>query len=137
MCNIPINEYKIYIYRNKNAKGGKKMTLDKINIGNRIRKIREELYHETRQTFAERCGLSENHLGKLERGELLVSINTLNKICSASGANSDYILYGNPENKELSIRQTIENFLDNSSKNELKMYFKFISTIKGYISSEK
>ena len=42
------------------------MTLDKIKMGARIRKVREELYHETRQLFAERCGLSENHLGKLE-----------------------------------------------------------------------
>ena len=57
------------------------MTLDKIKIGARIRRIREELYHETRQLFAERCGLSENHLGKLERGEILISIKTLNKIC--------------------------------------------------------
>ena len=86
------------------------MTLDKIKIGARIRRIREELYHETRQLFAERCGLSENHLGKLERGEILISIKTLNK--------------------HLNIRNTIDNFLDNSSKEELKMFFKFISIIK-------
>jgi hypothetical protein len=61
----------------------------------------------------------------------------LNKICSASGSNPNYILYGKSETKELSIRQTIENFLDNSSKNELKMYFKFISAIKGFIATEK
>lgn len=106
------------------------MTLDKIKIGARIRRIREELYHETRQVFAERCGLSENHLGKLERGEILISIKTLNKICSASGTNPNYILYGECENKHLNIRNTIDNFLDNSSKEELKMFFKFISIIK-------
>lgn len=113
------------------------MVLDKINIGTRIRKIREEIYKETRQNFAERCSLSENHLGKLERGEILISITTLNKICSASGANSDYILYGKCENKNLNIRKIIENFLDKSSKEELKMYFKFISTIKGFMSLKK
>lgn len=112
------------------------MTLDKVNIGTRIRKIREEIYHETRQVFAEQCSLSENHLGKLERGELLVSVSVLNKICSTTGTSSDYILYGKSKNNNLNIRKTIDHFLDNSSKDELKMYFKFISTIKGFISME-
>ena len=106
------------------------MTLDKIKIGARIRRIREELYHETRQLFAERCGLSENHLGKLERGEILISIKTVKKICTAWGTNPNYILYGECENKHLNIRNTIDNFLDNSSKEELKVFFKFISIIR-------
>lgn len=33
------------------------MILDAVKIGMRIRKIREEIYHESRQLFAERCGL--------------------------------------------------------------------------------
>lgn len=108
------------------------MVLNTLEIGIRIRKIREEIYKETRQQFAERCGLSENHLGKLERGSLLISIKTLNKICSATGTKADYILYGDNENTNLTIRKTIDNFLDNSSKKELKFYLKFISTLKGY-----
>ena len=56
------------------------MILDAVKIGMRIRKIREEIYHESRQLFAERCGLSENHLGKLETGTLNVSVKALNKI---------------------------------------------------------
>jgi len=111
------------------------MELDAINIGTRIRKIREEIYNETRQVFAERCGLSENHLGKLERGEILLSLNTLNRICYAAGTSSDYILYGKNKNNNLNVRKTIDIFLDNSSKDELKMYFKFISTIKGFIEN--
>lgn len=59
------------------------MILDAVKIGMRIRKIREEIYHESRQLFAERCGLSENHLGKLETGTLNVSVKALNKICTA------------------------------------------------------
>lgn len=110
--------------------------LDEILIGARIRKIREEISNESRTIFAERCGISENHLGKLERGESLVSINTLNKICSSTGTSSDYILYGKAENKDLKIRKTIDNFLDHSSPEELKMYLKFISTIKNFITDK-
>ncbi len=108
------------------------MVLNALEIGIRIRKIREEIYKESRQQFAERCGLSENHLGKLERGSLIISIKTLNKICTATGTTADYILYGNNEVQNLTIRKTIDNFLDNSSKKELKIYFKFISTLKSY-----
>lgn len=110
--------------------------LDKINIGNRIRKVREVIYEETRQIFSERCDLSENHLGKLERGEILISISALNKICSSTGTNADYILYGKCENKHLKRRKVIDNFLDKSSRDELKMYFTFISTIKKYTLSQ-
>ena len=108
-------------------------TLDEILIGARIRKIREEVLKESRTLFSERCGISENHLGKLERGESLITINTLNKICTTTGTNSDYILYGKNENKDLKVRKTIDNFLDHSSPEELKMYLKFISTIKNFI----
>ena len=111
------------------------MTLDKISIGARIRKIREEIYHETRQNFAERCGLTENHLGRIERGDYLINLESLNKICSSSGTNPNYILYGKSESNNLNIRKTIDNFLDDSTKQELKVYFKFISTFKSFIET--
>jgi len=112
------------------------MTLDKIKIGVRIREIRENIYKETRQNFAERCGLSENNLGKLERGEISISIRALNNISSATGVSTDYILHGKCENGNLNIRKVIDNFLDNSTKEELKVYFKFISTLKGFIDNK-
>lgn len=112
------------------------MILNPIEIGMRIRKVREEIYHESRLLFAERCGLSENHLGKLENGTLLISIKALNKICTAAGSSPNYILYGESETKNLSTRKTIDNFLDNSTKKELKMYLKFISTLKSYYFDE-
>lgn len=109
------------------------MNLDKIEIGMRIREVREKIYRESRQNFAERCRISENNLGKLERGEICISVKALNKICSATGVTSDYILFGKNENGNLSTRKLIDNFLDNSSERELKMYYKFINAVKGYI----
>ena len=66
-----------------------------VQIGERIRKERENKFDESRPRFAERCGITENHLGKLERGELLISIKALSKICTATGINADYLLFGN------------------------------------------
>lgn len=106
------------------------MGLDKIKIGVRIRKMREETFRESRLVFAERCGLSENHLGKLERGEILISVKTLDKICEKSGASTDYILYGKTDETKSTSRNAIEHFLDTSSEKEIDIYLKFISLMK-------
>ena len=112
------------------------MVLDSIKIGTRIRKIRDEKYNESRQAFAERCGLSENHLGKLERGALLISIKALNKICSATGTTADYILYGNSETNNLKIRKSIHNFLDRCNKRQLKIVFNLVSSLESYYDED-
>ena len=46
--------------------------------------------------------------------------------------NADFILYGREGNKELSIRRKIDTFLNNASKEEMKMYYKIISSIAEY-----
>lgn len=38
------------------------MALDKIIIGARIRKVREEVFEETREKFSKRCNLTERHI---------------------------------------------------------------------------
>lgn len=106
------------------------MALDNINIGARIRKVREELYKENREDFAERCGFSENQLGKIERGSLTVTTKNLDKICSITGVSSDYILYGKESSKTFNIRDAIDNLLNKCSKDELSVIFKFLSLLK-------
>lgn len=113
------------------------MELDKIEIGERIRQIREEDFKETRQVFAERCEITENHLGRLERGQFLITTKLLNTICTISGVESDYILYGRTKQKDLSVRKKIENFLETASVDELKMYYGIISILKKGFYDEK
>lgn len=113
------------------------MTLDKIVIGARIRKIREEIFEESRDKFAKRCNLTERHIGQIERGDFLLSLNSLNSIVSATGIDADYILYGKGENSKLQIRETLHDIIDKTDKEELKMYYKCITTIKSYISNRE
>lgn len=109
------------------------MALDKVMIGTRIRKIREEFFEESRKDFAKRCNLTERYIGQLERGEFLVSLPTLDKIISATGIDTDFILYGKGENSKLKIKETLETLIDRADKEELKMYYKCITTIKSYV----
>ena len=65
------------------------MALEKLLIGNRIRLIREEFFEESRKDFAERCDLNERYIGQLERGEFLLSMSCLDKICTIKPKNDD------------------------------------------------
>lgn len=109
------------------------MALDKIIIGNRIRKIREEIFEESRKEFAKRCNLTERHIGQIERGEFLVGLHTLDKISSLTGIDVDYILYGKGENNKLQIKESMQTLIDRADKEELKMYYKCITTIRSYV----
>lgn len=66
---------------------------DNIKIGERIRKIREDL-KMSREKFSEMLDISEVFLGQLERGERSLSTKTLVKIVSCTGISSDFILFG-------------------------------------------
>lgn len=109
------------------------MALDKIVIGARIRKIREEIFEESREKFGTRCDLTERHIGQIERGDFLVSLPSLDKIAVATGVSTDYILYGKGENGKLSIKQALNTIIDTADKEDLKMYYKCIVTIKNYV----
>lgn len=110
------------------------MALDKIMIGTRIREIRESLFEETRKLFAQRCNLNERYVGQVERGEFLLSLTALNQIVSSTGIDINYILYGKGENKKLNISENLHNIIDISDKDELKMYYKCICTVKSYVN---
>ena len=111
------------------------MALDKVLIGARIRKIREELFCESRVDFARRCNLTERHIGQLERGEFLISLPSLDNIITATGVDTDFILYGKGENDRLKIKQNLISFIDKADKDELQMYYKCITTIRTYVKN--
>lgn len=112
------------------------MALDKILIGERIRKIREETFEESRKEFAIRCDLTERYVGQIERGEFLLSLASLDKISTSTGIDTDFILYGKCENNKFKIKQYLKNILDRADNDELKAIYKCISTIKSYITKK-
>ncbi len=113
------------------------MALDKILIGSRIQKIREEIFEESRKEFAAKCNLTDRYIGQIERGEFLLSLPNLDKISVATGIDADYILYGKGENNNLKIKEQLTNMIDKADKDEIKMYYKCISTIKSYVNKKE
>ena len=110
------------------------MALDKIMIGTRIRKIREDILGETRLAFAQRCDLTESHVAQIERGQYLLSLTALDHIVSSTGTDINYILYGIEKGKKLTITNNLHNMIDMTDEKEQKMYYKCICAIKSYIN---
>lgn len=110
------------------------MALEKLLIGARIKEIRENIFKEKRKDFAQRCGLTERHIGQIERGDFLLSLPTLDQIATNTGLDIDFILYGKSKNVNLSEREILDNLLEKADPDELKMYYKIITGIKSYIS---
>ena len=105
------------------------MELDKIAIGERIRNVRENILQITRAKLAELCGVTETFIGQIERGEKGFTVETLNKICSISGVESDYILYGKSKNQNLNIRNNIDNILDRCPKRVLMHIYRCLTSL--------
>ena len=62
------------------------MTEDiRLEIGTRLRALREAKGFTTRE-LAELAGLNHSHIAKIERGTYNLRIDTLDKVCSALGA---------------------------------------------------
>lgn len=110
------------------------MALNKLLIGERIRKARVELFNETRAQFAKRCDLSERHIAQIERGEFVISIKTLDKIACSTGLDVEYILYGKGENSNLQIRQNLYNIINRADNERIKLYYKIISNTEEYMN---
>ena len=108
------------------------MALDKVMIGERIRKVREKTLHESRITFGKRCGFTDRYIGQLERGEFLLSLPTLDKIASATGVDTDYFLYGKGGDDSTKIRHALHSIIDRSSDLQLDMFYNCAHTILFY-----
>lgn len=106
------------------------MAIDKIDIGTRIRKIREEVFDESREKFGNRCGLTERYIGQVERGDFLLTLSSLDKIASSIGIDVDYILYGKSKDDSNLVKQNLINLIDKSSKAEITFYYKTLCDLK-------
>jgi len=90
---------------------------------------------KNREHISQRDVISQQDtFGQIERGDFLVSLSALDKIASATGVDLDYIVYGKGKNDKLKIKKALDNLINRSNKEELKMYYKCITTISNYIS---
>ena len=110
------------------------MALDKVLIGERIRKVREEVLHESRKSFAFRCNFEDRYIAQVERGEFLINLKKLDIIATAAGVSTDYILYGINNGKMSSAKARLHTIIDRYDDEQATAVFKCISILETYYS---
>lgn len=103
---------------------------DSIIIGERVRKIREDL-KMNRERFSEMIDISDVFLGQIERGERSLSTKTLVKIVKFTGVSSDFILFGNEESNNTLAK--INRILNKCSNDFLNYIYDLIHTTFNYV----
>lgn len=105
-----------------------------IIIGERIRKIREDL-KMNRERFSEMIDISDVFLGQIERGERSLSTKTLVKIVKFTGVSADFILFGNEESN--TTLSKINRILNKCSEDLLNYIYDLIHTTFNYAKKLK
>jgi len=112
------------------------MALDKVLIGERIRKVREEVLHESRKSFAFRCNLEDRYIAQVERGEFLFSLKNLDIIARTAGVSTDYILYGIDNGKMSSAKSRLHTIIDMYDDERASAVFKCVTILETYFSKQ-
>jgi len=99
--------------------------LDYCALGQRIRAFRKK-NNMTQEKLGEICDLSAAHIGHIERGTRIPSLETVFLIASCLGISVDMLLFDSIENKD-SLFITISKGLEGKDDAKAKSY---ISTVK-------
>ncbi len=97
---------------------------DNLEVGERIRKIRESL-KMNREKFSEMIDVSDVFLGQIERGERSLSLKTLCRIVSFTGVSTDYVLFGDPTTN--STIHKINRILSKSSTANIEYFYDILN----------
>ncbi len=101
-----------------------------LEVGNRIRNVREEL-KMSRNVFSEKINISESYLAQLELGNKSLGMNTLISLCQYTGYSSDYFLFGSDAKEDLSKK--IIRMVNILPKDSLDLVYEVIRSIKSYV----
>lgn len=101
-------------------------------LGKRIREERKRL-KLTQEKLAERIDLSEAYIGQIERGERILSLDTLLKITDQFGVTVDYLINNSLDlNDDQFLNQLKKIMIDRSTK-EKKMILDVLRVMLAHV----
>ena len=111
------------------------MDIDNISFGKNIRQKRKE-QNITLGKLAEKCNMSENFLGNIERGTDIPSLKSFLKICNALSSNADSLLFESldvyTENSNTDYQTKIVNAIMSMPTERQKKIFEIIYVMKDF-----
>ena len=99
-----------------------------VTLGNRIRQLRRKRKY-TQEALADIVGTSQSHLGKVERGEVQVGTELLQKIADALVVDIGYFFQGRKALSREALLQKTTAMLNNSSDRDLFLIYKIVDSI--------
>ena len=107
-------------------------------VGNNLYKVRKAT-GLTQAEVAEKAGLSDRTYADIERGNTIMRIDTLLKICNALHITPNEILVNDKsiEITEQDIANTIKNCSNNEKETALRLLSVYIDSLKWYIAITK
>ncbi len=105
--------------------------LDYTALGIRIRQARKER-HVTQEQLGELCELSTAHIGHIERGTRIPSIDTLFRIAQALDVSMDYLIFDSIAPDE-NLFTTINSILQGKDKRKVKTFMTIVRALSDKI----
>jgi len=99
--------------------------MDNKKFGANIRKQRQ-LAKLTIEELAEKAGIGDNFLGKIERGQATPSLETSVKISNALNCGVDFFLSGELNHINVYLEQDVSELLEKMDLNTRKTFLEFI-----------
>ena len=100
------------------------MVLDSNVVGNRIKKFREAS-NITQEQLGELCELSAAHIGHIERGTRILSVDVLFRISQVLDTSIDYLVFDSVGNENM--LSEIASTIKNADKNKVST---FLNTVR-------
>ena len=101
--------------------------MDNVQIGERIRKLREQ-NNWSRDIFSEKIGISEIYLCQIEKGQKNGSLPLIVKICETLNISLDFLIYG--DNSIDVNKQEVIELVNNASNRQLKIIKEVLLNLK-------
>lgn len=96
-------------------------------IGRRIRQMRREK-HITQEKLGELCGLSTAHIGHIERGTRIPSLQTAAHIVAALDSSMDYLLF-DTLNEPKTVLAAIDARLQGKDTTRVRTFFSMVMAL--------
>ena len=97
----------------------------KIEIGKRVKEIRQNKLHMSKIQFANLIGMQNQYLGTVENGQRGLTIEKAIQICKKADVSADYLLLGT----DSSIKEKSKTILSKYSNEEIYKAFELLKDL--------
>lgn len=98
------------------------------DLGTRIRELRIKR-NMTQEDIADGTGSSQSHIGRIERGEINIGLDLLEKVAAVLNVQPGQLFALNHEKEAQILRDELDGLLDKASEQDIRLIFRIVDSI--------